>query len=193
MFKKTSAAMKNYMSFFLDVSSILREKSKRNRGKITKNGFVHKNRQRIHVWNVFFHYKVDLLSIFRVPLGPRGPPGTSRAPSRSLQFFINFQSRLNTGQDQPPGGPREAPGVPQAPPGHHFGSILDRFFGLICLSRDGSDIDFSGHCDDSEGHDDIREDLWKYRGILSEVAWKLPVIAMPCALSCWFFPRVQAM
>ena len=190
MLKKTSAAVNTCYVFFHQIIIDFRAKSKQNCETNTKNCLVHKNRQRIHVWNVFFHYKVDLLSIFRVPLGPRGPPGTSRAPSRSLQFFINFQSRLNTGQDQPPGGPREAPGVPQAPPGHHFGSILDRFFGLICLSRDGSGIDFSGHCDDFEGHDDIREDLWKYRGILSEVAWKLPVIAMPCALSCWFFPRV---
>ena len=132
-------------------------------------------------------------SIFWIPLGPRRPPGISRALSRSLQFFINFQFRMNTGPDWPPGGPREAPGVPQAPPGHHFRSILDRFFGSICLSRDGSGIDFSGHCDDSEGHGDIREDLRKYPGILSEVAWKMPVMAMPCALSCWFFPRVQAM
>ena len=52
---------------------------------------------------------------------------------------------------------------------------------------------FSGDYDDSEEHDDIREDLWKYRGILFEVAWKLLVTAMLCALSCWFFLRVQAM
>ena len=142
MFKKTSAAMKKYMSFFSDFSQIFREKSNRNRGKSTENGFVHKNREVIPVWNVFFHQRVDFLSIFWVPLASRRLPGISRAPSRSFQFFINLQFRMNTGPDWPPGGPREAPGIPQAPPGHHFGAILDRFFESICLSRDGSGIVF---------------------------------------------------
>ena len=193
MFKKTSAVMKKYVSFFFDFSLIFREQSKRNRRKITENGVVHKNRQKVHVWNASFDEKVDFQSIFGAPLGPGGPPGTSGSLPEAFIFFINFQLRLKIGPDQPPGGPREAPGVPQAPPGHHFGSILDRFFGSICLSRNGSGIDLSGNCDDSEGRDDIREDVWKYPGILSEVAWELPVIAMPCALFCWFFLRVRAM
>ena len=193
MFKKTSDVMNKYVSFFFVFSSVFREESKRTRRKRTENGFVHKNRQRIHVWKAFFHQKIKIWSIFGVPLDPRGPSGTSGSLPEAFTFFINFELRLKIGPDQPPGGPREAPGVPQAPPGHHFGWMLDRFFGSICLSRDGSGIDFSGHCDDSEGHGDIREDLWKYPGILSEVAWKMPVMAMPCALSCWFFPRVQAM
>ena len=67
-------------------------------------------------------------------------------------------------------------------PRHLLGTILGRFW-IDFSSRfasPGMDLAlFSGDCDDSEGHDDIQEDLWKYRGILSEVARKLPVIAMP--------------
>ena len=80
MFKKTSAAMKKYMSFFFNFSSTFREQSTPNRRKTTNNGFVHKNRQRIHVWNAFFHQRVDFQLILGVPLGPQGP-GASQKPS----------------------------------------------------------------------------------------------------------------
>ena len=63
---------------------------------------------------------VDCWSIFGIPLGPRGPPGTSREPPRIALFFNNFEFRPKTCPDGPPGGPREAPRHPQ-------GTILDRF------------------------------------------------------------------
>ena len=81
-------------------------------------------------------------------------------------------------------------------PRHLPGIILGRFWIDFSgrFASPGMDLAlFSGHCDDSEEHDDIREDLWEYHGVPPEVARKLPVIAIPCALSCWFFPHVQAM
>ena len=70
----------------------------------------------IHVWKVIFQQKIDFCSIFVVPLGPRGPPGTSREPPRIALFFNILQFRLKTCTDGPPGGPREAPGVPPGTP-----------------------------------------------------------------------------
>ena len=70
---------------------------------------------------------------------------------------------------------------------------MSRFRKRWSLPWDRFCIAFSGRRDDSKRHDETREELWKSRGILLEVAWNLPVSAMPCALSCWFFPRVQAM
>ena len=117
MFKKTSAAVKIYTSFFFEFSLIFREKSTPNRRKTTNNGFVHKNRQRIHDWNAFFHQRVDFQSILGVPLGPQGPPETSGSLPEAFMFFINFQLCLKIGPDRLPGGPRKAPDDPQAPPG----------------------------------------------------------------------------
>ena len=131
MFKKTSAAMKHYPCFLFDFPSIFRRGSMPNRGKITKNGNAHKNRHRIHAWNVLFHKKINFQVVFGLPLGPFGRPGTSQEPPRSLEFFINFQLRLQTGLDRPPEGPRESPGVTQTPPWHNFVLILDRSFGSI--------------------------------------------------------------
>ena len=129
--------MKKYMQFFFNFSSIFRKKSTPNCRKTTNNGFVRKNRQRIHVWNAFFHQRVDFQSILGVPLGPQGPPETSGSLPEAFMFFINFQLCLKIGPDRLPGGPRKAPDVPQAPPGHNFGFILDRFFGSICPHGSG--------------------------------------------------------
>ena len=131
MFKKTSAAMKKYPCFQIDCSSIFRRKSMPNRGKIMKNGIEHKNRQRIHAWNVLFHQKANFQLIFGLPLGPFGRPGTSQKPPRNLKFLKDFQLRLQTSPDRLPEGSRESPGVTQTPPWHNFVLILDRSFGSI--------------------------------------------------------------
>ena len=87
---------------------------------------------KINVWKVIFQQQIDFCSIFVVPLGPRGPPGTSREPPRIVRFFIHFQFRLKTGPDGPPGG---GPGA-RGSPGHPQGTILGRF--LVDFARQTS-------------------------------------------------------
>ena len=70
-------------------------------------------------------------------------------------------------------------GVSSEGSGVNFDSI---FGALEPLPRSILWIDFSKDSNDSEAQDETREDLWKSRRILSEVAWKLLVIAMLCAL-----------
>ena len=127
MFQK-QALQWNCTSLFSTVFSwIFSERSKQNCTKNMKICFTKKKRLRNQFWNVFFHLKVNSWSIFGVPLGPRG---SWEAP-RNIELSVYFKLRLKNGPDQPPGSPREAPGVPQAPPRHDFGSILDWFFGPI--------------------------------------------------------------
>ena len=85
-------------------------------------------------------------------------------------------------------------------PRHLPGTILGRswidFSGHLECSWDRKSIDLSGDSadsDDSKSRDETREVLRKSFGILSEVAWKLPVIPMLHVLSCWIPPRVQDM
>ena len=54
MFKKTSDAVKTCIVFFIDFSSIFREKSTENRAKSVETSFVHKNRRKKHVRNAVF-------------------------------------------------------------------------------------------------------------------------------------------
>ena len=65
---------------------------------------------------------------FSVPGKLSGRPGSLAEASH---FFINFRLPPEIGPDRSLGGPREAQGVPQAPPAQHFASILDRFSGWI--------------------------------------------------------------
>ena len=124
MLKKNKRRSKNMHRFFIDFPSKIDAKSRK---KHEKRPCAQKS-TKIHVWNAIFLQQIDFCSIFVVPLGPRGPPGTSREPPRIVHFFINFQFRLKTGPDGPPGGPREAPRVPRASPGYHFGLIFARFY-----------------------------------------------------------------
>ena len=73
MLKKTSDDVKKRVVFFIDFSSILREKSMENRAKSMKNAIVHNNREIIAFGTPFFSQK----SIFYGFLGP-GSPGVSR-------------------------------------------------------------------------------------------------------------------
>ena len=126
-----------------------------------------------------------------------------RAPESSWALFL-----------APPdvfADPRDAPGARRGRPktllrrswnalGCHgvssegSGVNFDSIFGALePLPRSILWINFSKDSDDSEAQDETREDLWKSRRILSEVAWKLLVIAMLCALSGWIYLHVQAM
>ena len=60
-------------------------------------------------------------------MDPRGPPGTSREPARSLPIVIDSSLSLKTGLDRAPGGSGEVPGHLQGPPRNHFGMIFGRF------------------------------------------------------------------
>ena len=127
MFKKTSDALKKCIVFFINFSSIFREKSTKNRAKSLNNGIAHKNRQKSGLGTPFF----SKTSIFGRFLGilwvPGGLPGRPGSLPESFIFFMIFQLRLKMG----PEGFREARGSPQAPPGDHFGSILNGF----CISK----------------------------------------------------------
>ena len=99
-----------------------------NCAKSSKNGSALKKPQKINVWNALLEKKLDFWLLF----GPLWVPGClPRRPGsvpESFDFFIDFRLGLKTGLDWRPGGPRELPGVPQAPPGHHFRWIFNRFF-----------------------------------------------------------------
>ena len=120
MFKKTSDALKKCIVFFIDFSSIFREKSTKNRAKSLNNGIAHKNRQKSMFGTPFFSKK----SIFGRFLGslwvPGGLPGRPGSLPESFKIFINFQLRLKACPDGPPGGPREAPGDPPGTPRARF-------------------------------------------------------------------------
>ena len=134
MFKKTSAAMKNYPCFFFDLPSIFRRGSMPNRGKITKNGNVHKNRQRINAWNVLFHQN-KISGGFWASSGSIGAsrdvPGASQKPLIFHKFSVASANQLGL-----------ASGRPQRVPGCHPDTSLAQFcvdFGSILR------IDFDIH------------------------------------------------
>ena len=70
--------------------------------------------------------------IFRRVLSPLGSQNGCKIASQdvpgAIRCFIDLRLGVETALDLPPGGPREAPGASQAPPGHHFGSVLHQFF-----------------------------------------------------------------
>ena len=128
MFKKTSDDVKKYIKLSIKFSAIFREHLIQNHTKIMENGFVHKHRQRIHVWSAFLLANKQFFVDFWIPGELSGRPGSLAEASH---FFIKFRLPLEIGPDRSLGGPREAQGVPQAPPEQHFESILDRFSGWI--------------------------------------------------------------
>ena len=93
MFREGRHAQKNkrrsknmhrfFHQFFVDFPSKIDAKSRK---KHEKRPCAQKS-TKIHVWKVIFQQKIDVCVIFVVPLGPRGPPGTSREPPRILHFF----------------------------------------------------------------------------------------------------------
>ena len=137
------------------------------------------------------------MSIFWVPLDSRGPPGTPRVPSRSFQSFCTISVPSEHRPGPAPGRPQGGPECPQGTSRARFWVDLGSIF-RVTWSAPGTEksIDLSGDSadsDDSKSRDETREVLRKSFGILSEVAWKLPVIPMLHVLLCWIPPRVQDM
>ena len=125
MLKKTSDNTKKHIVFFIDFSSIFREKSTENRAKSVENSFVHKNRRKITFGTPFFSKKTIFSEFLGSPRVPRGVPGRPRNVPKSRIVLIHGQFRLKTSPD----GLREASGrprsSPQAPPGYDFASIFE--------------------------------------------------------------------
>ena len=119
MLKKTSDDAKKHIVFFIDFSSIFREKSTENRAKSAETSFVHKNRRKSTFGTPFFSKK----SIFSEFLGSPRVPMAGKF-TKSLIFLIHGELRPKTS----PGGLREASGrprrSPQAPSGYDFASIF---------------------------------------------------------------------
>ena len=127
MLKKTSDDAKKHIVFFIDFSSIFREKSTKNRAKSVETSFVHKNRRKSTLRTPFFSKKSIFSGFLDSPRVPRAVPGRPRKFTKSLIFLVYGELRPKTS----PGGLREVSGrprrSPQAPSGYDFASI----FGLI--------------------------------------------------------------
>ena len=124
MLKKTSDDAKKHIVFFIDFSSIFREKSTENRAKSAETSFVHKNRRKSTFGTPFFSKKSIFNEFLGSPRIPRAVPGGPRKFTKSLIFLIHGELRPKTS----PGGLREASGrprrSPQAPSGYDFASIF---------------------------------------------------------------------
>ena len=128
MLKKTSDDAKKHIVFFIDFSSIFREKSTKNRAKSVETSFVHKNRRKSTFGTPFFSKNSIFSEFLGSPRIPRAVPGRPGKFTKSLIFLIHGELRPKTS----PGGLREASGrarrSPQAPSGYNFalifGSIL---------------------------------------------------------------------
>ena len=129
MLKKTSDDVKKHIVFFIDFSSIFREKSTENRAKSVKTSLMHTNRRKITFGTPFFSKKTIFSEFLGSPRVPRAVPGRPGKFTKSLIFLIHGELRPKTS----PGGLREASGrprrSPQVPSGYDFasifGSILD--------------------------------------------------------------------
>ena len=151
----------------------------------SKNGSALKNPQKINVWNALLEKKLDFWLLFGALWVPGCLPRRPGSVTEFFHFFIDFRLGLKTGLDWRPGGPRELPGVPQASPGHFFRSIFNRFFDQFPHALFRNCFPLVPRCE--------MRHFRKSCGIFSEVARKLPVIAMQYAFSCWISLRVQAM
>ena len=118
MLKKTSDDVKKHVVFFIDFSSILREKSMENHAKSMKNAIVHKNREKIAFGTPFFSKKSIFYGFLGSPWVARGLPGRPGNVLKSSIFLIYGQLRLKTSPDglrEASGRPRVLPGVPRIP------------------------------------------------------------------------------
>ena len=124
MLKKTSDDAKKRIVFFIDFSSIFREKSTENLAKSVKTSLMHTNRRKITLGTSFFSKKSIFSEFLGSPRVPRGVPGRPGKFTKSLIFLIHGELRPKTS----PGGLREASGrprrSPQAPSGYDFASIF---------------------------------------------------------------------
>ena len=124
MLKKTRDDVKKRIVFFIDFSSIFREKSTENRAKSVKTSLMHTNRRKITLGTPFFRKKSIFSEFLASPRVPRGVPGRPGKFTKLLIFLIHGELRLKTSTD----GLREASGrprrSPQAPSGYDFASIF---------------------------------------------------------------------
>ena len=124
MLKKTSDDAKKRIVFFVDFSSIFREKSTENHAKSAETSFVHKNRRKSTFGTPFFSKKSIFSEFLGSPRVPRAVPGRPRKFTKSLIILIHGELRPKTS----PGGLREPSGTPrrspQVPPGSDFASIF---------------------------------------------------------------------
>ena len=132
---------------------------------------------------------VDSGYLGTLPDGPRRSFWPPRTALQTLGVLPEHAGDAPRHSKDSPGTLLGATGRAQRVPG----SILTQFWEPWSLSRDQFSSDFSNNSDDSEVRDETQEDVWKFRGIVSEVAWKLPVIAMLHALSYWISLCVQPM
>ena len=119
MFKKTSDDVKKYIKLSIKFSAIFRENLRQNHAKIMENGFVHKHRQRIHVWSAFCSQTSNFLLIFGSPGSSRDVPAASQKPPIFSSIFGCLRKSAQI-------GPWEVPGRPKASPRHLHRSILSR-------------------------------------------------------------------
>ena len=124
MLKKTSDDAKKHIVFFIDFSSIFRDKSTKNRAKSVETSFVHKNRRKSTFGTPFFSKKSIFSEFLGSPRLPWAVLGRPRKFIKSLIILIHSEIRQKTS----PGGLREASGrprrSPQAPSGYDFASIF---------------------------------------------------------------------
>ena len=130
MLKKTSAAAKNHIVFFIVFSSISGGKSMKNRAKRVNTSHVHKNRPKIKCETVFFRKNTIFRQFSGSPWVSQGLPGRLEKFPKPLISLIHGESRLKTTVDSL----REASGKPrrglQAPPGYDFASIFGSILGV---------------------------------------------------------------
>ena len=131
MLKKTSDDAKKHIVFFIDFSSIFREKSTKNHAKSVETSFVHKNRRKSTFGTPFFSKKSIFSEFLGSPRVPRAVPGRPGKLTKSLIFLIHGELRPKTS----PGGLRELSGRPWRSPRHPQGTILHRFLDRFCTSK----------------------------------------------------------
>ena len=136
MLKKASDDVKKRIVFFIDFSSIFREKSTENRAKSVETSFVHKNRRKSTFGTPFFSKKSIFSEFLGFPRVPRGVPGRPGKFTKSLIFLIHGELRLKTSPD----GLREASGRPRRSPRRPQDTILRRFSDRFCASKTKENI-----------------------------------------------------
>ena len=124
MLKKTSAAVRNTPFFFHLFSFVFSWKIDGKSCKKRENRVCAQKSTKERVWNDLFQQQFNFQLIFGDLLGCQGQPGTSRERSKIVIFHMYSQFRRKTGPDGPLEGSRQSPGVPQAPTGYHFKSIV---------------------------------------------------------------------
>ena len=136
MLKKTSDDAKKRIVFFIDFSSIFREKSKENHAKSVETSFVHKNRRKSTFGTPFFA-KNRFLANFWAPPGSPGPSREDPENSQNRAFFSFMVNCARKRAREASGRPQEGPG---GPPRRPQGTILRRFSDRFCTSKTNENI-----------------------------------------------------